>query len=105
MAYSPRFPKPSIERLISLFSAPVRCGFPSSAEDHTQLRINLNEELLPHPEASFLSFMSIGIQCKAQPNDQRLYDAAEDADRAGKRGLWSDTEPVPPWEFRRNNKP
>ncbi len=36
------------------------------------------------------------------PNDRRLYEAAEDAARAGKRGLWRDADPVPPWEFRRN---
>ncbi len=36
------------------------------------------------------------------PNDRRLYEAAEDAARADKRGLWRDDAPVPPWEFRRN---
>ncbi len=36
------------------------------------------------------------------PNDRRLYEAAENAARAGKRGLWRDADPVPPWEFRRN---
>ncbi len=36
------------------------------------------------------------------PNDQRLYEAAEDAARAGKRGLWRDADSVPPWEFRHN---
>ncbi len=36
------------------------------------------------------------------PNDQRLYDAAEDAAKADKRGLWRDAAPVAPWEFRRN---
>ena len=34
-------------------------------------------------------------------DDQRLYEAAEDAAKAGKRGLWRDDGPVPPWEFRR----
>ncbi len=36
------------------------------------------------------------------PNDRRLYEAAEDAAKAGKRGLWRDADPVPPWEFRHN---
>jgi len=36
-------------------------------------------------------------------NDQRLYEAAEDAARAGRRGLWRDAEPVPPWDFRHHN--
>ncbi len=45
-------------------------------------------------------------QREQSPNDQRLYEAAEDAARAGKRGLWRDADPVPPWEFRHNkNKP
>jgi endonuclease YncB( thermonuclease family) len=33
-------------------------------------------------------------------SDRRLYEAAEDAAKADKRGLWRDAEPVPPWEFR-----
>ncbi len=45
-------------------------------------------------------------QREQSPNDRRLYEAAEDAAKAGKRGLWRDAAPVPPWEFRRNkNKP
>ena len=36
------------------------------------------------------------------PNDQRLYEAAEDAAKAGKRGLWREADPVAPWEFRSN---
>ncbi len=36
------------------------------------------------------------------PNDRRLYEAAEDAAKAEKRGLWRDADPVPPWEFRHN---
>ncbi len=41
-------------------------------------------------------------QREQSPNDRRLYEAAEDAARAGKRGLWRDADPVPPWEFRHN---
>lgn len=41
-------------------------------------------------------------QREQSSNDQRLYEAAEDAARADKRGLWRDAEPVPPWEFRHN---
>ena len=43
-------------------------------------------------------------QREQSPNDQRLYEAAEDAAKVGKRGLWRDTDPIPPWEFRRGNK-
>jgi endonuclease YncB( thermonuclease family) len=41
-------------------------------------------------------------QREQSPNDRRLYEAAEDAAKAGKRGLWRDVDPVAPWEFRRN---
>lgn len=41
-------------------------------------------------------------QREQSPNDRRLYEAAEDAARAGKRGLWRDADPVPPWDFRHN---
>jgi endonuclease YncB( thermonuclease family) len=39
-------------------------------------------------------------QREQSSNDQRLYEAAEDAARADKRGLWRDAEPVAPWDFR-----
>ncbi len=41
-------------------------------------------------------------QREQSPNDRRLYEAAEDAAKADKRGLWRDADPVPPWEFRNN---
>ena len=41
-------------------------------------------------------------QREQSPNDRRLYEAAEDVAKAGKRGLWRDAEPVPPWDFRHN---
>ena len=41
-------------------------------------------------------------QREQSPNDRKLYEAAEDAAKAGKRGLWRDAEPVPPWDFRHN---
>jgi endonuclease YncB( thermonuclease family) len=41
-------------------------------------------------------------QREQSPNDRRLYEAAEDAARADKRGLWRDADPMPPWEFRHN---
>ena len=41
-------------------------------------------------------------QREQSPNDRRLYEAAEDAAKADKRGLWRDADPVPPWEFRHN---
>ncbi len=41
-------------------------------------------------------------QREQSPNDRKLYEAAEDAAKAGKRGLWRDSEPVPPWDIRHN---
>lgn len=35
------------------------------------------------------------------PADRRLYADAERGARAARRGLWSDPDPVPPWDFRR----
>ncbi len=43
-------------------------------------------------------------QREQSPNDQRLYEATEDAARADKRGLWRDADPVPPWVWRRAKK-
>jgi endonuclease YncB( thermonuclease family) len=40
-------------------------------------------------------------QREQSPNDRTLYEAAEDAARAGKRGLWRDVNPTPPWDFRK----
>ncbi len=36
-------------------------------------------------------------QREQSPNDRRLYEAAEDAAKADKRGLWRDADPVSPW--------
>lgn len=35
------------------------------------------------------------------PNDRMLYDAAEAGARAARRGLWRDSEPTPPWDYRK----
>ena len=37
-------------------------------------------------------------------NDRKLYDFAEQGARAGRRGLWADAEPVPPWEYRHGKR-
>ena len=34
--------------------------------------------------------------------DRKAYAVAESEARAARRGLWADSEPVPPWEFRHN---
>jgi endonuclease YncB( thermonuclease family) len=37
-------------------------------------------------------------------NDRKLYESAEDAAKAQRRGLWLDPEPVAPWDFRKNKR-
>ena len=37
-------------------------------------------------------------QHERSPNDRRLYEAAENSAKAGKRGLWRDVDPTPPWD-------
>ena len=39
--------------LIPLFGSNVRAGFPSPADDYLQKRVDLNEELIEHPAATF----------------------------------------------------
>lgn len=42
---------------------------------------------------------------KEQSPDERVsYAEAENQARAGRKGLWVDAEPVPPWEWRRSQK-
>jgi len=47
-----------------------------------------------------------GWHYKKYQNEQRLddrlsYNAAEESARSGRVGLWTDLEPVPPWEWRK----
>ena len=35
------------------------------------------------------------------PDDRQMYERAEKEARAAKRGLWTDANPLPPWEWRR----
>lgn len=56
-----------MNRPIVLFDSPVMAGFPSPAADHSQKRIDLNDHLLLHREASYLfrvkgnSMIGVGI--------------------------------------------
>ena len=43
-------------------------------------------------------------QNEQAPDDRSLYVQAEEKARAGKLGLWIDTEPTPPWDFRKMEK-
>ena len=37
-------------------------------------------------------------------NDRKLYDLAESEARAFRRGLWSDVNPEPPWDYRQQRR-
>jgi endonuclease YncB( thermonuclease family) len=39
-------------------------------------------------------------EAEQDPADREAYAAAEDAARDSRLGLWSDPDPVPPWEWR-----
>lgn len=42
---------------------------------------------------------------KEQPfEDRETYARAEEQARAGQRGLWSEADPVPPWDWRKSKK-
>lgn len=38
------------------------------------------------------------------PDDRQIYAAAEVAAQQGRKGLWQDANPVPPWDFRHQKK-
>ena len=40
--------------LLTFYKEAVECGFPSPARDFTEGTIDLNEELSPHPNATFI---------------------------------------------------
>jgi len=46
--------EPKTKLDLPLYSAGVRAGFPSPADDHLQARLDLNQELIAHPAATFL---------------------------------------------------
>jgi endonuclease YncB( thermonuclease family) len=37
------------------------------------------------------------------PNDRLTYSAAEETSRERKIGLWADSDPIPPWQYRKQN--
>ncbi len=39
--------------LLPLFAEPVRCGFPSPAQDYVEQRIDLNELMVQHPSSTY----------------------------------------------------
>jgi len=39
--------------LLPLAGSPVQAGFPSPADDYIEARLDLNEHLVPHPNATF----------------------------------------------------
>jgi len=42
---------------IPLYNTSVAAGFPSPAEDHTDIKLDLNEHLISHPSATFYIYV------------------------------------------------
>ncbi|MCT4700419.1 translesion error-prone DNA polymerase V autoproteolytic subunit [Enterobacteriaceae bacterium H20N1] len=49
--YQPAEIRPIV--LLPLFAEPVRCGFPSPAQDYVEQRIDLNELMVQHPSSTY----------------------------------------------------
>jgi len=61
---------------VPLVSSPIHAGFPSPAEDYTDLSIDLNKELIKNPSATFLARVK-GLSMKdagIQENDILVVD-------------------------------
>lgn len=43
-------------------------------------------------------------QREQSPEDRERYSEAEESARAARIGLWAESEPVPPWEWRRSRR-
>ncbi len=43
-------------------------------------------------------------QDEQSPADRQLYADAETEARSARRGLWVDSNPIPPWDFRRGKR-
>ena len=84
---------------LPLFSARVQAGFPSPADDHLERSIDLNEELIQHPAATFFvrakgeSMHDAGIQSgdilvvdrSLAPTDRKIVVAMIDGEFTVKR--------------------
>ena len=84
---------------LPLFSARVQAGFPSPADDHLERSIDLNEELVRHPAATFFvrvkgeSMLDAGIQSgdilvvdrSLTPTDRKIVVAMIDGEFTVKR--------------------
>jgi len=88
-----------MELNLPLFSARVQAGFPSPADDHLERSIDLNEELIQHPAATFFvrvkgeSMHDAGIQSgdilvvdrSLAPTDRKIVVAMIDGEFTVKR--------------------
>jgi endonuclease YncB( thermonuclease family) len=43
-------------------------------------------------------------ESEQSPSDRMLYDLAEREARAARRGLWRDSDPMAPWDFRKEKR-
>ena len=87
------------ELSLPLFAARVQAGFPSPADDHLERSIDLNEELIQHPAATFFvrvkgeSMHDAGIQSgdilvvdrSLSPTDRKIVVAMIDGEFTVKR--------------------
>ena len=87
------------ELSLPLFAARVQAGFPSPADDHLERSIDLNEELIQHPAATFFvrvkgeSMHDAGIQSgdilvvdrSLDPTDRKIVVAMIDGEFTVKR--------------------
>ena len=87
------------ELSLPLFAARVQAGFPSPADDHLERSIDLNEELIQHPAATFFvrvkgeSMHDAGIQSgdilvvdrSLAPTDRKIVVAMIDGEFTVKR--------------------
>ena len=87
------------ELSLPLFAARVQAGFPSPADDHLERSIDLNEELIQHPAATFFvrvkgeSMHDAGIQSgdilvvdrSLAPTDRKIVVAMVDGEFTVKR--------------------
>ena len=67
------------------------------------VRLNDNDMNL-HQVDRGLAWHYKRYQKEQSPSDRQDYSAAESQARDARRGLWSDPDPIPPWEWRKPHR-
>src|SRR5271156_6729175 len=87
------------KQLLPLYLSPIKAGFPSSAEDYLDKKLDLNEHLIKHPASTFFvkvkgdSMVGAGINSgdilivdrSLEPKDKRIIVAVVNGDFTVKR--------------------